>query len=212
MLWLLGTFTLANFVFSPLWVFFPLLVKFNLAADWTARGLTIESALATLSTINSLGGITGGVLISAWGGLKRRRVYMVLGGIMAVGGLVALIGLSESFLLVGIFSFLTAFVLPITNAHSQAIWQSITPRELQGRVFAVRRVIAQCAGPVSTALAGFLGGAFNPGTVLAVMNLVLVIFMIFQFFNPIFLKVEDKAYLEALAAKAQLAEAAAGTL
>ena len=44
------------------------------------------------------------------------------------------------------------------------------------------------------------------------MNLVLVIFMIFQFFNPIFLKVEDKAYLEALAAKAQRAEATAGTL
>ena len=36
MLWLLGTFTLANFAFAPLGVFFPLLVKFNLAADWSA--------------------------------------------------------------------------------------------------------------------------------------------------------------------------------
>lgn len=211
MLWLLGSFTLANFVFAPLWVFFPLLVKFNLAADWTSLGFTIESALATLSTINSLGGIAGGVLISAWGGLKHHRVFMVLGGILVVGGLVALIGLSASFVLVGVFSFLTAAVLPITNAHSQAIWQSITPRELQGRVFAVRRVIAQCAGPVSTALAGVLGGLFNPGAVLAVMNLVLVVFMIFQFFNPIFLKVEDKTYLESLATKARLAGASGGT-
>lgn len=207
MLWLLGTFTLANFMFAPMGVFFPLLVKFNLAADWGARGMTVESALALLSTISSLGGIVGGVIISIWGGLKRRRVYMVLGGILLTGAGVTLIGLSTDYLIALVLLFIGMLFLPITNAHSQAIWQSITPRELQGRVFAVRRVIAQCAGPISTALAGVLGGAFNPGYVLAGMNLILVIFMIIQFFNPIFLKVEDKEYLESLAAAALAAKA-----
>ena len=36
LLWLLGTFTLANFVGGTGSVITPLLVKFNLAADWTA--------------------------------------------------------------------------------------------------------------------------------------------------------------------------------
>ena len=41
MLWLLGTFTVANFVGAPTGVFQPLIVKFNLAADWTAHGLQL---------------------------------------------------------------------------------------------------------------------------------------------------------------------------
>ena len=43
LLWLLGTFAVANFVSGPIGVFYPLLVKFNLAADWTLRGFTFES-------------------------------------------------------------------------------------------------------------------------------------------------------------------------
>ena len=40
-------------------------------------------------------------------------------------------------------AFIKALMEPVFNAHSQAIWQSITPRELPGRVFSVRRLIAQ---------------------------------------------------------------------
>src|SRR5207249_5014664 len=46
MLWLLGTFAMANLIAAPGTVLQPLLVKFNLAPDWRARGLTFESALA----------------------------------------------------------------------------------------------------------------------------------------------------------------------
>ena len=70
LLWLLGTFTVANFVGGPLGVFFPLLIKFNLAADWSTHGFTLETALALLSSAFSIGGVVGGFLISAWGGLK----------------------------------------------------------------------------------------------------------------------------------------------
>jgi hypothetical protein len=88
------------------------------------------------------------------------------------------------------------------NAHSQAIWQGQTPRELQGRVFAVRRVIAQFTNPIGTALAGIAGGIFNPGLVVAVTGALLALFCLAQLFNPYLLKVEDKDYLDALAASA----------
>jgi hypothetical protein len=92
-------------------------------------------------------------------------------------------------------------MIPIMNAHSQAIWQTQTPRELQGRVFAVRRLIAQCSWPLSTALAGLIGGLFNPGTVIAVLGGILTLFCIAQLFNPYLLRVEDKAYLDRMAAR-----------
>src|SRR4029453_9799136 len=78
LLWLLGTFTLANFVGGTGSVITPLLVKFNLAADWTARGFTYEAALALLGTMSGIGGVAGGVLMSTWGGLKHARIYGVL--------------------------------------------------------------------------------------------------------------------------------------
>src|SRR5262249_17333050 len=72
LVWLLGTFTVANFAGSPEGVLTPLLVKFNLASDWSARGFTFETALALLGTMQGLGGLAGGVFISTWGGLKSK--------------------------------------------------------------------------------------------------------------------------------------------
>ena len=158
MLWLLLTFTIANLCFAPLGVFEPLMVKFNFGPDWLAKGFSYETALAAISTATGIGGLVGGIIISAWGGLKQRRVLGVLGSILIFAAALVLFGLSTSFYFAVGLTFLATITLPAANAHSQAIWQSVTPHELQGRVFAVRRVIAQFAGPFSTALAGVLAG------------------------------------------------------
>ena len=89
---------------------------------------------------------------------------------------------------------------PIANAHSQAIWQTQTPRELQGRVFAVCRLIAQCSWPLATALAGVVGGLFNPGAVVTVLGGILALFCFAQIFNPHLRRVDDKTWLDAMAA------------
>ena len=199
MLWLLGTFTVANFVGAPLQVFLPLLLKFNLAADWTARGFTFETAMALLGSAAGIGGVVGGVFISVWGGLKHKRVYGVVVPMIVAGIAQVVFGLSPFLFLTAAMNFLMPATIPIMNAHSQTIWQTQTPRELQGRVFAVRRVIAQFAWPFSTALAGWLGGRFDPGLVVAVLGGVLVVFCVGQLFNPYLLRVEDKAFLDELA-------------
>jgi hypothetical protein len=68
----------------------------------------------------------------------------------------------------------------------------------------VRRLIAQFTWPLSTALAGWAGGRFNPGTVIAVLGIVLTVFCIAQLFNPYLLQVENKAWLDEMAeARAQ---------
>jgi hypothetical protein len=46
------------------------------------------------------------------------------------------------------------FLSPIINGCSQAIWQSKTPLEVQGRVFAVRRMIAFSCTPLAYIVGG----------------------------------------------------------
>lgn len=201
LLWLLATFTVTNFASSPIFVLTPLLLKFNLAADWARNGFTFETATALMATISSVGGVVGGVIISAWGGLKTNKIYGVVLAILGTGLATIVLGLSPWFYLAVAMGFITAGLIPVMNAHSQSIWQSQTPPELQGRVFAVRRVIAQFTWPISTALAGYAGGVFDVGGYIVIMGIITTVFCIGQLFNPVLRRVEDKSYLDALAAR-----------
>ncbi len=201
-LWLLGTFTMANLLLAPVMVYLPLIVKFNLAADWTARGMQLETALATLSTASGVGGLLAGILVSLWGGLRRRRINGVIIPMIASGLGVILLGFAPTLYIAAAAVFLTEAQVPIMNAHSQSIWQTQVPPELQGRVFAVRRVIAQGSLPLMAAMAGWLAGIFNPGMVLAVLGAVMALFCLVQLFNPYLMRVEDREWLESLAARA----------
>jgi MFS family permease len=191
LLWLLGTFTAANLAGAPFPVLTPLLVKFNLAPDWTAHGLTFEAALALLVTASGIGGLLGGLCISLWGGLKRRRVYGVLLPMLGAGLAQIVYGLSPVIAVSAVAAAVGAAMHPLLNAHSQAIWQTRTPREMQGRVFAVRRVIAQSSLPLGSAIAGALGGVVDPGLVLAGLGLALAIVCATQLANPVILKVDE---------------------
>jgi MFS family permease len=201
MLWLLGTFTVANLAGAPLGVLPPLVVKFDLASNWSALGFSYETALALLNGIVSVGGVVGGLLISAWGGLKTRRIYGVLVPMIITGVAQLVYGFSPWFYLTVAMGFLTTAMIPLMNAHSQTIWQTQVPPELQGRVFAVRRVIAQFTFPIGTLLAGVTGGVFAPGHVIGFFGALLAVFCCLQLFNPYLRRVEDKAWLDAQATK-----------
>ena len=99
-------------------------------------------------------------------------------------------------------AFIAFAMLPMMNSHSQAIWQTQTPHELQGRVFAVRRLIAQFSWPLGTAVAGWVSGVLDPGIVVATAGAILALFCVAQLFNPYLLRVEDKAALDEMAARA----------
>jgi DHA3 family macrolide efflux protein-like MFS transporter len=54
-------------------------------------------------------------------------------------------------------------LFPVVNSSSQAIWMSKTPNEMQGRVFAARRVIASLISPIALGMAGPLADkVFEP--------------------------------------------------
>jgi MFS family permease len=207
-LWLLGTFALAN-VGSGTQVLVPLLLKFRLAPDWSARGFSFETALALVSTSASLGGVGGGLIVSAWGGLRRRRIYGVVVPILLLGLVQIVFGFSRLIFLSAATAAVAASLPPFLNAHSQAIWQSQTPREIQGRVFSVRRLIAQFSWPMSAFMMGALASRFDPAIIMAICGAVLALWCVLALFNPYLRRVEDREWLEAEAAR-RMGRAAGG--
>jgi len=85
---------------------------------------------------------------------------------------------------------LVAATVPAMNAHENAILQSRIPPGLQGRFFAIDRVIGQVTWPLGTALWGWAAGMGNPAAILAGWGCLSTLFFISQFFNPRMLSVE----------------------
>ncbi len=143
-----------------------------LAAMILARTKDDTVVLGTVQSAGAVGGVVGSLLLSAWGGPKR-RIHGVLGSIIAVSILnTMLMGLGRSLPVWAVAAFLGAVFLPLLNGSNQAIWQAKVPPDIQGRVFSVRRMIAQVTVPLSMLMAGPLADyvfepAMNPGGALA---------------------------------------------
>jgi predicted MFS family arabinose efflux permease len=143
-----------------------------LAAMILARTNDDTVVLGTVQSAGAVGGVVGSLLLSAWGGPKR-RIHGVLGSIIAVSILnTTLMGLGRSLPVWAVASFLGAITLPLLNGSNQAIWQAKVPPDVQGRVFSIRRLIAQITVPLATLMAGPLADyvfepAMNPGGALA---------------------------------------------
>lgn len=198
---LLFTFAVANFTLQ-MGVFMPLIVKYQLSADWSVRGFTLETAMAALNTAFAVGGVAGGVLISTWGGLKKHRALGVLVPLVIEGFLLVICGLTGNFWLAVVLIAMMSMGGPIGNSHSQAIWQTQVPREMQGRVFAIRRVLALSAGPLGQVAAGFMAGIMAPGVALALFaGLMGLHTLAHVLFNRPLLHVDEKEYLDRIAAQ-----------
>jgi MFS transporter, DHA3 family, macrolide efflux protein len=125
-----------------------------LAAMTLARSGSNPSVLGLVQAASGFGGLCGGLLLSIWGGPKRRIHGVLLGMIGAglLGQMVMALGRTSLVWAAGSFCFM--LIVPILNGANQAIWQSKVAPDIQGRVFAVRRMIAQIAMPLATLLAG----------------------------------------------------------
>lgn len=102
-------------------------------------------ALGIVQTSFGVGGLIGGILMTIWGG-TRKKIYSLLGGILLNGISLMFFGIAKQIYFLIIFGFLISMLNVICNSSSQAIWQSKVPPQLQGRVFSARRVIAQLVG------------------------------------------------------------------
>jgi DHA3 family macrolide efflux protein-like MFS transporter len=137
--------------------------------------LRTENNSASLGTIQSafaVGGVVGGLIVSAWGGFKKRIRGMLIGwALYALFGMI-LFGLGRSLYLWIPLAFLAAINFPLTQSASNAIWQAKVAPDIQGRVFSARRLIAWLVDPIMPVASGLMADyvmepAMNSNTGLA---------------------------------------------
>jgi hypothetical protein len=112
-------------------------------------------SLGFVQSAGAIGGVVGGVIMSAWGGFKR-RVHGVLAGWIVSSFFLALVGLGTWIPFWVAMMALSTVLGPLINGSNQAIWQLKVPPDLQGRVFSARRLIAWLTNPISPLIAGTL--------------------------------------------------------
>lgn len=109
----------------------------------------------SVQSAGAIASVVGGVLMSAWGGFKRRVHGVLLGWILSGVGM-AIIGLAGGLPIWIAGIAIASLVGPLVNASNQAIWQSKVAPDLQGRVFSARRLIAWFTNPISPIIGGTL--------------------------------------------------------
>jgi MFS transporter, DHA3 family, macrolide efflux protein len=123
-----------------------------------------EAALATVQSTGAIGGITGGVILSVWGGSKRRVQTLLMGGIGACLLGIFWLGMSQAVLLWAIGSFFFAFFEPFVEGGNLSIWQSKVEADVQGRVFSARQLLVQIPYLFGILIAGTLAEATDIST------------------------------------------------
>ena len=118
--------------------------------------LTTPDVLGYVGSLGGAGMAAGALVMSAWGGIARRRVQALLIADIMSALTTAAMGLRPDVILITVMNIGMFFFAPISNGNSQAMWQTKVPADVQGRVFSVRRMIAYSIIPLAYISAGFL--------------------------------------------------------
>ncbi len=143
-----------NGLINPAFALMPILVSSHFGGDALQLGWT-QSAWG-------IGLILGGVILSAWGGFKRRILTSAL-GMMIAGVAFIVVGVTPAsafgLALAGIL--IAGLANPLVNGPFFAIIQDVVEPEIQGRVFTVVGSLAGIAAPIGMVIAGPLSDRFG---------------------------------------------------
>jgi len=130
MLLLIGALALMNFVVNPAFALLPLYVVRVL------DGAAV--LLGSLQGVMGAGIILGGLLLSAWGGFKRRILTAVL-AVAVMGVAIIAMGIAPHgwILLVGGALFICGLMESVAVGSFMATLQASVPNRMQGRVFSL---------------------------------------------------------------------------
>lgn len=183
---LLGIIILAmllNFMLVPASSLLPLVVTkiFNGGA----------AELGWVESVFGVGVIAGGVLLSVWGGFKRRIVTSFI-GIIGIGLGVILTGLipADMFYLLLAAQFVIGFTQVFANGPLLAIMQSTVTPDMQGRVFSLLGAGAAAMMPLSLLIAGPVSDALGIRFWYILGGTVCILMTVAAFFIPAIMDVE----------------------
>jgi MFS transporter, DHA3 family, macrolide efflux protein len=128
-----------------------------------ARSGQSAMALGIVQSVLGAGGMVGALLLSIWGGAKKRIHNVLAAGAISflLGDL--LFGLGQSVPVWAAAAFFSTVFIPFISGSSQAIWQLKVEQDLQGRVFSLKDTLQQVLMPFGYAAGGLLADyVFEP--------------------------------------------------
>jgi DHA3 family macrolide efflux protein-like MFS transporter len=173
-----------NFLVNPPMELLPILVTRHFGG-----------AALRLGWMNSswgVGLVVGGLILSAWGGF-RRRIVTTLVGVVGLGLGILLIGIAPSsfFALALIGLFFGAVMNSMSNAALMALLQQAIVPEMQGRVWALGGSLAGAAMPLGLAIAGPLADTIGVRALYIVSGILYILLGVGAFFVQAIMHIED---------------------
>ena len=118
-----------------------------------ARSDNNSQVLGAIFSAAGIGGVTGAVILSAWGGTKR-RVNGMLAGFMGAGVAKTVFGLGQNITVWLPAQFCSSLNFPLLGSSETALWMEAVPPQLQGRVFAANSLVLELVSAIATLIAG----------------------------------------------------------
>jgi MFS transporter, DHA3 family, macrolide efflux protein len=148
--------------------------------------------LGFVDTAWGVGIIAGGLLLSVWGGFKR-KIATTMTGIIGIGAGIIMVGLAPAgwFPLALAGMFITGVTNPIANGPLMAIVQSIVKPEMQGRVMSLISTFATGITPISLMVAGPISDAIGIRTWFWISGIITLLMGFGGFFSRTVMSVED---------------------
>ncbi|HEX2270112.1 MAG TPA: MFS transporter, partial [Pyrinomonadaceae bacterium] len=109
---------------------------------------TSPAIAGTVVTIFGCGLLAGSILLSTWKGPKLRIHGVYLFALVLAAALI-IAGSQPSVLIMTVGLFLWTFSIPLVNGYMRVIYQTKTPLEMQGRVFATGSMFVQAVSPIA---------------------------------------------------------------
>lgn len=174
-----------NFLLVPTTALVPLLVTKHFGKGAIELGL--------LESVMGVGIIAGGILLSIWGGFKK-KIATSLTGIIGLGLGVMLVGLAPSnlFLLAIIGNIILGLMLPIANGPVGALMQTVVRPDMQGRVMSLVNSGATAISPLGLLIAGPVSDWLGIRVWFWVGGILCILIAVAAFFRPVIMNVEER--------------------
>ncbi|MEA4854748.1 MAG: MFS transporter [Christensenella sp.] len=175
----------AYFIFYALF-FFLIVPAVQLTPLMVSRTFGDEYwRLSIMEVVFSAGGIVGGIVISAWGGLKNRMHTIALCCII-FGIDTFLVGVVPGFIAFLILMLVAGVSVPFFTTPSMVLLQEQVDPNMQGRIFSLTQIIMTAMIPIGMAFFGPVADQISIQTLMAVTGIGSAVLGVLIFFNPHF--------------------------
>jgi DHA3 family macrolide efflux protein-like MFS transporter len=146
--------------------------------------------------------VLGGILLSVWGGFKRRIVTAMLAlSVQGVGFMLVGFTPVTAFGVAVIAFFIVGIMNPIVNGSFMAVLQTTVPAEMQGRVFTLVGSATAAATPLGLVIAGPVADAVGVQFWFIVAGVTMIMMAVAGLLIPDIANIEETAGSQAKVAK-----------